>query len=60
MTARKWPLQLKKSLSFVFLILKTITIFHWHGIALGELCLLGQKETTTPFGLIWPQLWPFI
>ena len=26
--------------------------FHWCGISLGELCLLGQKVTTPPFGII--------
>ena len=34
--------------------------FHRYGFALGELCLLGQKVTTPPLGIIWPQLWPFI
>ena len=29
-------------------------------LALGELCLLGQKVTTPPFGIIWPQVWPLV
>ena len=47
-------------LCFLFLIVKTITISTGVVLPLGELCLLGQKVTTQPFGIIWPQVWPFI
>ena len=33
---------------------KDLNNFHWHGIVLGELFLLGKKVISPPFGIIWP------